>query len=247
DESLLLRAVEYSDPDLQMPPPGKGQRLSADEVAALSAWIKNGAVDPRVAGERLGGMSADEARRWWSWQPLRDPPLPEVRETAWPQTDLDRFVLASLEREGLPHTPPADRRTLLRRVTFNLTGLPPTPAEIAAFLADDQPGAWDRVIDRLLESEGYGERWGRHWLDVARYADTAGDGADYPVREAYRYRDWVVRAVRRDLPFAEFIRLQLAGDILATSRPAEDYADCVTATGFLAVGKRYGYAPNPDY
>jgi len=246
-ESLLLRAVEYADPDLQMPPPGKGQRLTADEVASIATWIKTGAVDPRVAGERLGGMSADEARRWWSWQPLQTVALPEVRETGWPQTELDRFVLAGLEREGLPHTPPADRRTLLRRVTFNLTGLPPTPAEIEAFLADEQPGAWDRVIDRLLESEGYGERWGRHWLDVARYADTAGDGADYPVREAYRYRDWVVRAVQRDLPFPEFIRLQIAGDLLAPSRPAEEYADCLTATGFLAVGKRYGYAPNPDY
>jgi hypothetical protein len=247
EESLLLQAISYTDPDLHMPPAGKGERLTADEVAAVAAWIKAGAVDPRVAGERLGGMSADEARRWWSWQPLKPVAVPEVRESTWPQTDLDRFILAAQEREGLPHAGPADRRTLIRRVTFNLTGLPPTPAEIRDFLADDQPGAFDRVIDRLLASEAYGERWGRHWLDVARYADTAGDGADYPVREAFRYRDWVVRAFQKDLPFDEFLKLQIAGDLLAPARPAEEYADCITATGFLAVGKRYGYAPNPDY
>ena len=247
EESLLLRAIRFDDPDLQMPPAGKGTRLSAEEVADVVAWIKAGAVDPRVAGERLGGMSADDARRWWSWQPLQPVTIPEVHDTAWPQTDIDRFILARLEREGLPHTGQADRRTLLRRVTFNLTGLPPTPAEIHDFLADEQPGAFERVVDRLLATEAYGERWGRHWLDVARYADTAGDGADYPVREAYRYRDWVVRAFQNDLPFHEFLRLQIAGDLLAPSRPAVDYADCITATGFLAVGKRYGYAPNPDY
>ena len=247
EESLLLKAIRYTDPDLQMPPAGKGERLTADEVAAVTEWIKAGAIDPRVAGERLGGMSADEARQWWSWQPLTSVAVPTVRETAWPQTDLDRFILAALEREGLPPAGPADRRTLIRRVTFNLTGLPPTPAEIRDFLTDDQPGAFDRVIDRLLASEAYGERWGRHWLDVARYADTAGDGADYPVREAFRYRDWVVRAFQKDLPFDEFLRLQIAGDLLAPTRPAEEYADCITATGFLAVGKRYGYAPNPDY
>ncbi|MFN6107269.1 MAG: DUF1549 domain-containing protein [Planctomycetaceae bacterium] len=247
EESLLLKAITYTDPDLQMPPAGNGERLTADEVAAVTEWIKAGAIDPRVAGERLGGMSADEARQWWSWQPLTSVAVPTVRETAWPQTDLDRFILAALEREGLPPAGPADRRTLIRRVTFNLTGLPPTPAEIRDFLTDDQPGAFDRVIDRLLASKAYGERWGRHWLDVARYADTAGDGADYPVREAFRYRAWVVRAFQKDLPFDEFLRLQIAGDLLAPTRPAEEYADCITATGFLAVGKRYGYAPNPDY
>jgi len=247
EQSRLFQAMGYADPDLQMPPAGKGQRLTRDELAAVATWIRQGAVDPRSAGARLGGMSVEEAQTWWSWQPLRPAPVPPVRETDWPQTDIDHFVLAALEREGLPHAPPADRRTLLRRVTFNLTGLPPTPDEIHGFLADGEPGAWDRVIERLLASDAYGERWARHWLDVARYADTAGDGADYPVREAHRYRDWVVRALQRDLPLAEFIRLQIAGDLLANQRPPEEYADCVTATGFLAIGKRYGYAPNPDY
>jgi hypothetical protein len=136
---------------------------------------------------------------------------------------------------------------LIRRVTFDLTGLPPTPEEIHAFLDDNAPGAFERVVDRLLASKHYGERWGRHWLDLARYADTAGDGADYPVREAYKYRNWVIDAFNADKPYDEFLREQIAGDILANQEPREQYAARVTATGFLAIGKRYGYDVNADF
>ncbi|MCA9038643.1 MAG: DUF1549 domain-containing protein, partial [Planctomycetaceae bacterium] len=156
-------------------------------------------------------------------------------------------VLAKLESVKMEPVASSDRRTWLRRVTFDLTGLPPTPSEIDAFIKDDSDHAYATVVERLLASPAYGERWGRHWLDVARYADTAGDGADYPVREAYKYRDWVIDAINDDIPFSEFIRSQIAGDILATERPQDEYADWVTATGFLAVGKRYGYNAGPDY
>src|SRR5206468_6533945 len=141
----------------------------------------------------------------------------------------------------------ADKRVLLRRLTFDLIGLPPKPEEMDAFLADDSAGAFAKVVERLLASPHYGERWGRHWLDVARYADTAGDGADYPVREAYKYRNWVIDAFNADKRYDEFIREQIAGDILAKQGPREQYASRVIATGFLAVGKRYGYDVNAAF
>ncbi|MCY2965444.1 MAG: PSD1 and planctomycete cytochrome C domain-containing protein [Planctomycetota bacterium] len=247
EESLLIRAVRHTDSDLQMPPKDRGGKLADTEIAALVEWVTRGAVDPRVTAERIGGMSIDAARGWWSFQPVRTPVPPEVRDVTWPATPIDQFILAEQERRGMTHVALADRRTLLRRVTFDLTGLPPTTAELAAFLADESPAAFETVVERLLASPSYGERWGRHWLDVARYADTAGDGADYPVREAYKYRDWVVQAFNADQPFDQFLREQIAGDILAQAGPAELYGDRVTATGFLAVGKRYGYAPNSDY
>ena len=160
------------------------------------------------------------------------------------RSPIDRFILAGLESKGLRPAPPADKRTLLRRVTFDLIGLPPTPQEIAAFLADDSPDAFANLVDRLLASPRYGERWGRHWLDVVRYADTAGDGADYPVREAYQYRDYVIQSFNDDLPYDQFLREQVAGDILARDGPPEHFARRTIATGFLAIGKRFGYRPN---
>lgn len=247
DESLLIRAVKYLDGGPQMPPPKKGGKLSDAEIAALVEWVQRGAPDPRVTAPRLGGMTLAEAREWWAFQPLRSEPPPTVKEASWSLTDIDRFILFELERQNLAHSAAADRRTLIRRATFDLTGLPPTPAEIAEFLADDSPDAFANAVDRLLKSPAYGERWGRHWLDVARYADTAGDGADYPVPEAGKYRDWVVRAFNADQPFDQFVRDQIAGDILARTGPPDQYADRVTATGFLAIGKRYGYSPTPDY
>ena len=247
DASLLIRAVKYIGDGPQMPPKEKGGKLSDAEIAALVEWVQRGAPDPRTATVRIGGMSADEARRWWAFQPIRAVPLPVVKETAWPSTGIDRFVLSKLEQHGPTHLGAADKRTLIRRATFDLTGLPPTPEEIAAFLKDESPEAFANVVDRLLASAAYGERWGRHWLDVARYADTAGDGADYPVREAGKYRDWVINALNTDQPFDQFVRDQIAGDILARTGPADQYASKVTATGFLAIGKRYGYSPSPDY
>jgi hypothetical protein len=247
DESALIRAVKYLDSDLQMPPKEKGGKLTDAEIALLVEWVRRGAPDPRGTAARIGGMPLDEARRWWAFQPLKPIALPVVKDQAWPATDLDRLILAQQEQRGLTHNPQADKRTLIRRATFDLLGLPPTPEEIDAFLKDESQDAFAKVVDRLLNSPAYGERWGRHWLDVARYADTAGDGADYPVREAGKYRDWVIRSFNADQPFDEFIREQIAGDVLAKSGPPEKYADRVTATGFLAIGKRYGYAPNPDY
>jgi hypothetical protein len=185
-----------------------------------------------------------EAPRHWAFRPVREPPVPAVQDAAWAQNPIDRFILAALEAKGLKPGPVADRRTLLRRATFDLIGLPPTPAETAAFLNDASPDAWARVVDRLLASPHYGERWGRHWLDVVRYADTAGETADYPVPEAYRYRNYVINAFNKDTPYDQFIREQVAGDLLTRDGKqitADRYAELVTATGFLAVSRRFGY------
>jgi hypothetical protein len=204
-----------------------------------------------ISGPVRAAPDVEAARSWWSLQPVTDPQPPETKDTGWPRGEVDRFVLAKLEANGLRPAPAADRRTLIRRATFDLTGLPPTPAEVAAFLADGSPDAFAKVVDRLLASPAYGERWGRHWLDVVRYADTAGDGADYPVREAYKYRDYVIRAFNDDTPYDVFLREQVAGDLLAeqggTDQPPEQYARRVIATGYLAIGKRFGYKPDPRF
>jgi hypothetical protein len=247
DASLLVAAIRSGADGARMPPEDHGGPLAQRDVDAVVAWIAAGAPDPREGSASLGGMTPQEARGWWAFQPLVAVVPPDVSDAGWPRGDIDRFVRKAQEIRGIEPLEDADRRTLLRRATFDLTGLPPTPEEIADFLADGSPDAFSRVVDRLLDSPAYGERWGRHWLDVARYADTAGDGADYPVREAGRYRDWVVAALNADQPFDEFVRDQIAGDIRAASGPAKDYASRVTATGFLAIGKRYGYAPKPTY
>jgi hypothetical protein len=244
DKGTLLAALSHTG-DLKMPESGK---LPEARIAAVKKWVIDGAAWPEeksTASRQPGITEAD--RKHWAFQPVADPPLPAIRDSAWPQTDLDRFILAPLEAAGVKPAGVADRRTMIRRVTFDLTGLPPTPEEIRDYLADDKPGAFERVIERLLASKHYGERWGRHWLDVARYADTAGDGADYPVREAYKYRNWVVDAFNADMPYNQFLREQIAGDLIARGGPPEQYAGRVIATGFLAVGKRYGYNPGPDF
>ncbi|MFO1042928.1 MAG: PSD1 and planctomycete cytochrome C domain-containing protein [Planctomycetaceae bacterium] len=242
EDSLLIKAVKYLDDGPQMPPKDKGGKLTDAQIADLVEWVRRGAHDPRSAVARIGGMNADEARKWWSFQPVRT-----VTPPAAADQPIDAFLQVGRMAARVTPLGPADKRTLIRRATFDLTGLPPTPDEIHSFLADESPEAFSRLVDRLLESPAYGERWGRNWLDVARYADTAGDGADYPVREAGKYRDWVIRAFNKDQPFDEFLREQIAGDVIARSGPPELYADRVTATGFLAIGKRYGYSPSPDY
>ena len=246
DDSLLIQAVRCTDPDLEMPPTKK---LTAEEIAVLEAWIKRGAFDPRreSVSQATVKMDLQSAREFWSFQPLTNPEPPQDMADNWSRTEIDAFVFARIKENGLSPVPDTDRRTLIRRATFDLTGLPPTPSEIDAFVRDESPDAFDTLVNRLLESPAYGERWGRHWLDVARYADTAGDGADYPVREAGKYRDWVIDAFNHDKPFDEFIREQIAGDILAHHGPADEYASRVIATGFLAIGKRYGYKASPDY
>ncbi len=177
----------------------------------------------------------------WAFQPVRDPAPPAVVDAGWCRTTLDRFILASLERQARTPAPEADRRTWIRRVTLDLTGLAPTAEEIEAFEQDLSPDAFDRVIDRLLASPRYGERWGRHWLDVARYADTAGETADYPVPVAWRYRNYVIDAFNADKPYFEFIEEQIAGDLLARRGPRDRYAERVAATGFLAISRRFGF------
>ncbi len=247
-DSLLIRSIRYDDPDLRMPPDGK--RLLDAQISDLVAWVERGAHDPRntdtnhLASSR---MSLEAAGDFWAFQPIQSPAEPEVQQHGWIKNPIDTFILSELESRHIVPVGEADKRTLIRRATFDLTGLPPTLNQIKDFLSDDSPDAFATLVNRLLESPAYGERWGRHWLDVARYADTAGDGADYPVREAGKYRDWVVNALNADKPFDQFVREQIAGDILASTGPADEYADRVTATGFLAIGKRYGYKPSPDY
>ena len=247
ESSLLVKAIRKTDADLAMPPGEK--KLAPHEIAAIEKWIIMGAKSTdEVASTDIDRLTLEQAPEFWSFQPVlqEEPPSSEA-VTTWSQTPIDQFVRARMLDEGLKSVGMADKRTLIRRATFDLTGLPPTPQAIAKFLADDSQDAFANVVDRLLDSHSYGERWGRHWLDVARYADTAGDGADYPVREAYKYRDWVIDAFNADKPYDEFVREQIAGDIIANQAPLSEYSSLVTATGFLAIGKRYGYKPSPDY
>jgi mono/diheme cytochrome c family protein len=237
EKSILIRAIRH-DGDLKMPPKGK---LTDAAIDALTQWVKMGAPWPEASAAAASAAAADpiaEARRThWAFQPIRQPPLPAVENTAWVQNLIDRFVLARLEAQGMQPSPPADRRTLIRRATFDLLGLPPTPEEVAAFEADPAPDAFARVVDRLLASPAYGERWARHWLDVARYADTKGyvftEERRFPY--AYTYRDYVIRAFNEDLPYDQFIVQQLAADRLPLGRDNRPLA----AMGFLTLGRRF--------
>jgi cytochrome c553 len=237
DASLLLRRVRHEDPKRRMPK--EGDPLSDAEVADLEAWIRDGAAWP--ATKVPASLGEDRAwyeplrREHWSWQPLADPGPPGVRDESWPRGDIDRFVLARLEQAGLAPVADADRRTLIRRVSFDLTGLPPTPAEVDDFARDDSPDAFARVVDRLLASPAFGERWGRHWLDVARFAESTGPSRNIPYPFAWRYRDYVIDAVNADVPFDRFLAEQVAGDLLPADSAAERDR-LLTATGFLALG-----------
>jgi cytochrome c553 len=235
DESLLIRAVSYTG-KLKMPPE---RRLSDDEVAILKQWIRHGAAWTKV--ESLPSevrVAADYVRlrkEHWAWQPLRDPRIPSVADRAWPRDAIDRFLLARMEERGVSPAADAEKLSLIRRVTFDLTGLPPTVAEIDVFLADRSETAFERVVDRLLASPTFGERWGRHWLDVARYAESTGSARNLPFPHAWRYRDYVIDAFNNDKPYDEFLREQIAGDLLPSGTPQEK-AEHLIATGFLAVG-----------
>ena len=238
ERSLLIKAVSYTDKDLQMPP--KDQTLADEQIENLRVWVKMGAPDPRTGEASTPPTSAWlAARQHWAFQPVTEPPLPKIhRRKSWIKTPLDAFVLENLNAKGLKPSPPADRRTLIRRATFDLTGLPPTPQEVDAFVADKSRDAFARVVDRLLASPHYGERWGRYWLDVARYADTKGlVGQDSPrLPYAYTYRDYVIRSLNEDLPYDRFILEQLAADQL----PGDDRDNrCLAAMGFLTVGRRF--------
>ena len=234
DESLLIRAIRHLDADLQMPPPPKNEKLSERQIADLTLWIKQGAAFPEsksTAGKRTRDPNH------WSFRPPVEVAVPIVSDTSWCQSELDQFILARLEAAQLRPASPADKRTLIRRVTFDLTGLPPAPDDIAEFLEDDRPDAFARLMDRLLASPSYGERWGRHWLDVARYADSNGLDENVAHGNAWRYRDYVVAALNRDTPYNQFLIEQLAGDLLPAADEVERNHNLV-ATGFMAIGPK---------
>jgi hypothetical protein len=246
DQSLLIQAVRHEN-GLKMPP---NRRLSQSQIDKLVRWVQLGLPWPESAPTNVAATTrpgpefqiTEAQRHFWSFQPVKVVPPPAVRGTAWPRAALDRFILAALEARGLRPAPAADKRTLIRRATYDLTGLPPAPAEIDAFLADSSPQAFARVLDRLLASPQYGERWGRHWLDVVRYCDSfdarilSGAGTIMDCTEAYRYRDWVVQAFNRDLPYDQFMLNQLAGDLLPSPEPGGINVAGTIATGMLALG-----------
>jgi hypothetical protein len=229
DKSLLIKAIRHADKDLAMPPKKK---LAAEVVADFEVWVKRGAPDPRVPA-----AAAKPAANHWAFKAPAEPTLPTVKRAAWAKNPIDLFILAKLEAKGLAPAPEADRRTLIRRLSFDLAGLPPKPEEVEAFVADKSPDAVEKLVDRLLASPAYGERWGRHWLDVARYADTKGyvfqEERRYPF--AYTYRDWVVRALNEDMPYDRFIVNQIAADRVVAGDDKRDLA----AMGFLTVGRRF--------
>jgi hypothetical protein len=224
EESLLLEMIAGEPPEM----PQNDKPLSRHEVATIRKWIEQGAAWP-------GGMVLKDRRfdgqRWWAFLPLRLPKLPPVRSTGWVRTPIDAFILAALERNGLEPAPEADRRTLIRRLSFDLIGLPPTPREVEAFLRDERPDAYEALVERLLASPHHGERWARHWLDVVHYGDTHGYDKDKRRNNAWPYRDYVVAAFNRDVPYGRFIREQVAGDVLWPGDPRG-----LIATGFIAAG-----------
>jgi mono/diheme cytochrome c family protein len=247
DESPLIAAIRY-DGEVQMPPKGK---LKDEEIAVLTEWVKRGAFWPTArpsaaagAASNSGSASAvasnfkltEAQRSFWSFLPLKNSPPPAVKNEAWPSSPIDRFILAKLEENKLAPAPTADKPTLIRRAYFDLIGLPPTPGEVADFLHDESPGAFAKVVDRLLASPHYGERWGRYWLDVARYGEDQAHSFQprlYP--HGYRYRDWVVRSLNRDISYDRFILEQIAGDQIEGPERAQRLA----ALGFFACGPVY--------
>ena len=268
--SLLVRAIGYTDEKLKMPPAGK---LPDDDIATLASWIKAGAVWPETApaepaARKSGGyVITPEQRAFWAFQPVRNPAPPEVKDKSWAKSPIDRFILAKLEARGLKPAPPADKRVLIRRATFDLTGLPPTPEDVDAFVRDRSPGAFAKVVDRMLASPQYGERWGRYWLDIARYSDDKLDSTkETPYPNSFRYRDWVIQAFNQDMPYDLFVKAQIAGDQIqpelepalgfyALSPEFQDDRVDATTRGFLGLtvacaqchDHKYDPIPTKDY
>ena len=242
ESSLIIGALRY-DGALKMPPTGK---LSDEVIADFVKWVEMGAPDPREVKVQQTASTIDleQGRQYWAFQAPRKSALPNVRDQAWPRGAIDQYVLATIEGEGLRPVADASKDDWLRRVTFDLTGLPPTPAEIASFRQDETPRASARVIDRLLESDRFGERWGRHWLDVVRYADSVGRTRNLPYPVAWKYRDYVIASVNADKPYDEFVRQQIAGDLLPYASAAERVENQI-ATGFLALGAHDLNEPDP--
>ena len=234
EESLVIKAVRYVDSEFEMPPKAK---LPASEIAILEEWVKLGAHDPRTAGagKQKKGIDLAEGRKFWAFQPVSNPKPPLVKDTAWPLDPLDHFIRKSLEAKSIKPVGDADRYTWLRRVSLDLTGLPPTENDIESFTKDSSSDAYANAVDRLLNSKAYGERWARHWLDLTGYADMMGTSNAVFAEHAWRYRDYLINAFNADKPFDEFVREQIAGDLMP-SKSVEDRAENITATGFLMVG-----------
>lgn len=252
DESLLISAIKWSDKDTQMPPK---KQLPASVIADFEQWVKMGAPDPRSTGSvadadkaaaswKRKEVNIEEGRKFWAFQPPQPQTPPHVKNDAWPKSDIDRFVLAKLEEKGLEPVADAGKLDLLRRVTFDLTGLPPSPDAISAFVRDTSPEAFEKVVDILLASERFGEHWARHWLDVARYAESSGKDVNVLYPFAWRYRDWVIEAMKKDMPYNEFLREQIAGDLLPY-KDAIDQSRKIVGTGFLAIGTKPHNERNP--
>lgn len=237
DESLFIRAIRHHDEDLAMPPRKKGGKLPESDIASLVEWVKMGAPDPRVAEKKIAGMNADEAKGWWAFQPL-----PKADATK----SIDDFLDVKLAEAGLAPAPPADPHALVRRLSYGLTGLPPTAEEVEEFAKDPSPGTHAALIEKLLSSPQYGVQWGRRWLDVVRYADTAGENTDRPLMHAWRYRNWVIEALNRDLRYDDFVRMQLAGDLLYDKADAKQRGEGIIATGYLAIARRFGHDIEKD-
>lgn len=240
-QSLLITAVQYQTPDLQMPP---DEKLSKQEIEDLTNWVKIGAPYPNADLSLLrsknakGKMDLKKEKEFWSFQPVKKPEIPTVKNRVWVKNPIDQFVLAKLEEANLTPAKAADKRTLIRRTTFDLIGLPPTPQEIDDFLNDTSPQAFEKVVDRLLASPHYGEHWGRHWLDIARYADSNGLDENVAYGTAWKYRDYVVNALNKDKPYDQFLTEQLAGDLLGPVKDVATRNERLIATGFLSLGPK---------
>ena len=237
DRSPLIKGMRHKDPDTAMPPK---EKLPDAVVADFEAWVKMGAPDPRegkaVANNKYV-VDVEKGRSFWAFVAPKKAPAPEVKNAAWATSSIDRHILADLEKNGIKPVGNADKRTLLRRIYLDLTGLPPTSEEMEAFVADAAPNAFEKVVDKLLASPRFGERWGRHWLDIARYAESSGKTANFNYPHAWRYRDYVIGAFNSDKPYDQFIKEQLAGDLMPSADP-KTKAERIVATGFLAIGPK---------
>jgi hypothetical protein len=236
-DSLLVEAIRWTDESFRMPP---SHKLPDAVVGDFEQWIKMGAPDPRDTGAAKVAwkeIDIEKGRQFWSFQPPRKVAPPAVKKAAWPRGPIDQFLLAAMEEKGLEPVADADRLALLRRVHLDLIGLPPTPEQVKAFQADDSPDALAKVVDKLLDSPHFGERWGRHWLDVARYGETSGKQVNFNYPYAWRYRDWVIAAFNADKPYNQFIKEQIAGDLLPYGDTKQRTTQQI-ATGFLAIGPK---------
>ena len=235
EKSLLIQAIRYTDEDTAMPPKNKGGKLPDSVIADFEKWVRFGAPDPREgAAVKSSLYDPEAAKSWWAYQPVLNPTIPEPKQREWAHNDIDKFILSSLEAAGLTPVPDADANSLLRRVYLDLAGLPPPPEAVKKFNADPDIEA---VVDSLVATRQFAERWGRHWLDVARYAESTGRDVNVTMPEAWRYRDYVIDSIHADKPFDQFIREQIAGDLLPDSGDA-DRAEKLIATGFLAIGAK---------